>query len=96
LEQVVTNLLTNAVKYAPEKAIRVRLRRIGERAELRVEDDGIGIAEADHARIFARFERAVSSRNYGGLGLGLYITSEIVGAHGGEIRVESAVGKGAV
>ena len=55
---------------------------------------GIGIAEADVTRIFARFERAASMRHYGGLGLGLYITREIVEAHGGTVAVESCPGAG--
>ena len=59
-----------------------------------VRDHGIGIAPEALERIFERFERAVSSRNYGGLGLGLYIVRRIVEAHGGTIRVESAPGEG--
>jgi signal transduction histidine kinase len=60
-----------------------------------VRDHGIGIDPADQRQIFERFERAVSSRNYGGLGLGLYIVKRIVEAHGGSIRVESTPGEGA-
>jgi signal transduction histidine kinase len=56
---------------------------------------GIGIAEADQSRIFERFERAVSVRNFGGLGLGLFIARSIVASHGGSIRVESEPGAGA-
>ncbi|HUL59423.1 MAG TPA: ATP-binding protein, partial [Anaeromyxobacteraceae bacterium] len=67
----------------------------GERACIEVRDRGIGIAAADQRQIFERFERAVSSRNYGGLGLGLYIVRRIVEAHGGTIRVESEPGEGA-
>ncbi|HEX8821951.1 MAG TPA: ATP-binding protein, partial [Archangium sp.] len=61
----------------------------------RVKDHGIGIAEEDLARIFERFERAVSVRHYGGFGIGLWIVREIVQALGGSIEVESAPGKGA-
>jgi signal transduction histidine kinase len=61
---------------------------------LAVKDHGIGIVEADRTRIFDRFERAVSASHYGGLGLGLYISDQIVRAHGGSIQVESDVGKG--
>jgi signal transduction histidine kinase len=59
-----------------------------------VRDQGIGIAPEDRERIFAQFERAVSDRHYGGLGLGLFIVRQIVTAHGGTIRVESEAGKG--
>ena len=59
-------------------------------------DHGIGISNADAERIFGRFERAVSMRHYGGLGLGLYITRQLVEAHGGTIRVTSEPGAGAV
>jgi signal transduction histidine kinase len=62
--------------------------------ELRVKDQGIGISPESQARIFERFERAVSSREFGGMGLGLFISRRIVQEHGGDIRVESAVGKG--
>jgi PAS domain S-box-containing protein len=95
LEQVVTNLLTNALKYGAGQPIRVDVRAEGEGALLAVRDGGIGI-EAEHlARIFGKFERAVSERHYGGLGLGLYITQQIVQAMGGTIRVESQPGQGA-
>ena len=66
-----------------------------DRALLAVRDEGIGIAEADQGRIFERFERAVSVRNFGGLGLGLYIARSIVASHGGSIRVQSKPGAGA-
>ena len=59
-----------------------------------VRDGGIGISSADQARIFERFERAVSKQSYGGLGLGLWIVHQIVAAHGGRIRVESHPGQG--
>jgi signal transduction histidine kinase len=58
------------------------------------EDHGIGIAVEDRERVFRRFERAVSERNYAGLGLGLWITRELVSAHGGTITVASEVGHG--
>jgi signal transduction histidine kinase len=60
-----------------------------------VRDQGIGIAPEDQKRIFERFERAVSSRHFGGLGLGLWIVRQLVNAHGGTIRVESTPGEGA-
>ncbi|AUX39628.1 protein kinase [Sorangium cellulosum] len=95
LEQVLINLLSNAMKYGAGGPIHVAVRRQADRALLVVRDHGIGIAEADQARIFERFERAVSIRNFGGLGLGLYIVRWIVTAHGGSIRVESKPGAGA-
>ncbi|WP_437593732.1 AAA family ATPase [Sorangium sp. So ce1000] len=95
LEQVVTNLLSNAMKYGAGRPILIGLRRQADRALLVVRDEGIGIAEADQGRIFERFERAVSVRNFGGLGLGLYIARSIVASHGGSIRVQSRPGAGA-
>ncbi|MGE0397926.1 MAG: ATP-binding protein [Kofleriaceae bacterium] len=95
IDQVVTNLLGNAAKYGRGSPIEARVRRDGDRAILTVVDQGIGIAVEDQPRIFKRFERAAPSRKYSGLGLGLWITSELVHAHGGEIAVESEPGKGA-
>ncbi|WP_437275190.1 AAA family ATPase [Sorangium sp. So ce375] len=95
MEQVLINLLSNAMKYGAGAPIHVVVRGLADRALLVVRDHGIGIAEADQARIFERFERAVSVRNFGGLGLGLYIVRWIVTSHGGAIRVESKLGAGA-
>jgi signal transduction histidine kinase len=93
--QVVVNLLANAAKYGAGKPVEIRYGGHDGRAFLQVHDHGIGVAEADQRHIFERFERAVSSQNYGGLGLGLYIVKRIVEAHGGTIRVESTPGAGA-
>jgi PAS domain S-box-containing protein len=95
LEQVITSLLGNAIRFGAGRPVSVSLRRHGERAILRVSDRGIGISPDDQSRIFDRFERAVSVRNFGGLGLGLWISRHIVEASGGAIRVESAPGRGA-
>jgi PAS domain S-box-containing protein len=95
VEQVVENLLTNAVKYGRGKPIEVTVEPRERLARLVVRDHGFGIAPADQARIFERFERAVSSRHYGGLGLGLWIARQIVEAHGGRIRVASRPDDGA-
>lgn len=96
LDQLVTNLLTNALKYGQGSPIQVVVRREQDRARLTVRDHGIGIPAEKQAVIFQRFERAVSARSYGGLGLGLWIVSQIVNALGGTIAVESAPGQGAL
>ncbi len=95
IEQVVTNLVRNALAFGAGKTVRVSIETAGDHVELRIADRGIGIAPQDQTRIFERFERAVSPAHYGGMGLGLYITKQIVDAHGGTIRVESALGEGA-
>jgi predicted ATPase/signal transduction histidine kinase len=95
LEQVMINLLSNAMKFGAGKPIDIAVARIGDRARLSVRDRGIGIEVTQQAHIFERFERAVSPSQYGGLGLGLYICRRIVEAHSGRIRVESQPGAGA-
>jgi PAS domain S-box-containing protein len=95
LEQVMTNLLANALKYGRGQPIDVLVDPGPDRARIVVKDRGIGIPPTALGRIFERFERAVSADSYGGLGLGLYITRQIVEAHGGSIRAESTMGSGA-
>ncbi|QSQ28441.1 PAS domain-containing protein [Pyxidicoccus parkwayensis] len=95
MEQVVSNLLSNALKYGAGQPVHVHVDEADGRARLWVRDEGIGIDEAAHARIFQKFERAVSERHYGGLGLGLYVVRTLVEAMGGIIRVESQLGAGA-
>jgi signal transduction histidine kinase/CheY-like chemotaxis protein len=94
LEQVVTNLLSNAIKYGGGKPVDISVKGDAKNVHLVVRDEGIGIAPDHLERIFVRFERAVSSTNYGGLGLGLYIARQIVEALGGTIRVASELGAG--
>jgi signal transduction histidine kinase len=94
LDQVITNLVSNALKYGAGKPVWISLEQ-AEVARLCVHDDGIGIDPADHQRIFERFERPATSPRLGGVGLGLWIARELVLAHGGAIRVESAPGQGA-
>lgn len=89
LEQVIINLLTNALKYGLGKPIRIKIFK-EETAVIEVIDEGIGIKTEDQLRIFDRFERAVSSTNYGGLGLGLYISREIINLHHGKIFVKES------
>jgi signal transduction histidine kinase len=95
LEQVVSNLLSNAIKFGGGHPIEVAVSRDARRARLVVRDHGMGISADDQERIFNRFERASSIKSFGGLGLGLYITRQIVTAHGGTIHVESQPGAGA-
>jgi signal transduction histidine kinase len=95
LDQVVTNLVANAVKYGHGKPIEVWVRTDGDRVELAVRDHGIGIPREAQQRIFERFERAVSDRHFGGFGLGLWISRRIVESLGGTIGVESEPGQGA-
>ncbi|MGZ3456174.1 MAG: MEDS domain-containing protein [Polyangiales bacterium] len=95
LEQVLTNLVSNAARYGRRQPIEIDLSRDGEHAVIAIRDQGIGIAPCDQARIFERFERAVAVDRFGGLGLGLWISSKIVDAHGGSIGVASELGMGA-
>ncbi len=95
LEQVFTNLLTNAMKYGDRKPVQINIRQTaGETVNFEIRDQGIGIEKASLERIFMPYERAVKASDISGLGLGLYISKEIIEAHGGRIRVESAVGQG--
>jgi PAS domain S-box-containing protein len=95
IEQVLTNLLTNAMKFGAGHPIRVEVESTPANVRVSVRDHGIGISGEDQDRIFDRFERAVSSRHFGGLGLGLYISVQILRAHRGSLRVESTPGRGA-
>lgn len=94
LEQVVTNLLANALKFGEGKPIFVSVDCDSRAAVLTVADSGIGIAPQDLSRIFHQFERVVGHRSSGGLGMGLYIARQIAQAHGGRIEVDSVHGKG--
>ncbi len=95
LDQVVTNLLTNAMKFGAGQPLELRVRADADTATLALTDHGIGIAPEAQTRIFDRFERGVSARHYGGLGLGLFIARQIVEAHRGQLTVTSRVGHGA-
>ena len=94
IEQVLVNLLANAIKFGEGKPIRVEVDADEARARVVVRDLGIGISEDDQQRVFQRFERAVPSQHFGGLGLGLYIARQIVEAHGGAIALQSTPGAG--
>ncbi len=98
MEQVLSNLVENAFKYSPHGGtVRVSLRQRGGLALLSVSDEGIGIPPDQQKLLFDRYFRArnVSARSFGGLGLGLYISRDIVERHGGRIWVESEPGHGA-
>ena len=95
MEQVVAHLLSNAVKYGAGAPIEIAVRGDGERVRLVVRDHGIGVPPEDRSRIFERFERLVSAREFSGFGLGLWIVREIVEALGGTIDVDSRPGQGA-
>lgn len=94
LEQVVTNLVDNALKYGAGKPVAITLEERPPLAVLSVSDEGIGIAREDLGRIFQRFERTAESKSFGGLGLGLYISSEVVKVLGGNLSVVSERGSG--
>ena len=93
LDQVLTNLIGNALKYGRGKPVVVSCAERDDDAQIVVRDQGIGIAPEDQARIFDRFERAHAGEQ-SGLGLGLWIVREIVTAHGGMVKVKSALGAG--
>ncbi len=94
LDQVLTNLLSNALKYGDKKPVAITISRVEERARIVVADEGLGIDQVDLGRIFERFERAVSPRSHSGFGLGLWIVRQILDAMGGTIRAESQKGRG--
>ncbi|MCY1046453.1 GAF domain-containing protein [Corallococcus sp. bb12-1] len=96
LDQVLVNLLTNAAKYGAGHPVSVRAGTgADDEAWVEVRDQGIGIDADALPRLFGRFERAVSDRHYGGMGLGLYISRQIVEALGGRIDLDSQPGQGA-
>jgi PAS domain S-box-containing protein len=95
IDQLVLQLVSNALKFGADTPIEVVVGLVNERARISVQDHGMGIALEDHERIFERFERAASSEHFGGLGVGLWIAGELAKAMGGSIRVESSPGAGA-
>ena len=94
LEQVITSILSNAVKYAPGTVIQVAVDADDESARVTVRDTGMGIPADAHERVFERFERAVSTGSYGGFGIGLFLSRQIVEAHGGTIRAAATTPAG--
>ncbi|MFJ2284792.1 ATP-binding protein [Pseudomonas iridis] len=96
IEQVISNLLTNALRYGGRSPIQVRVYRHGNEARVEVQDHGIGISSENQKRIFQQFERVSAKTVVAGLGLGLFISEQIVAAHGGSIVVESQINEGAL
>lgn len=96
IEQVLANLLTNAMRYGAGKPVQVSVSATASDASIEVRDQGIGISQKSLERIFCQFERAEGSETSAGLGLGLFIAEQIVKAHNGRIQVESEEGKGAL
>ncbi|ARS46975.1 response regulator [Ectopseudomonas hydrolytica] len=94
IEQVLANLLTNALRYGGGKPVLVRVSSEGETVRAEVRDQGMGISEADQRRVFEQFERVCDAGVAQGLGLGLFISEQIVQAHGGRIELSSRLGEG--
>ncbi|MDQ0123985.1 signal transduction histidine kinase [Pseudomonas lini] len=96
IEQVISNLLTNALRYGAKSPITVKVYSESGQALVEVQDLGIGISEENQKRIFQQFERVTAKHAVAGLGLGLFISEQIVTAHGGSITVQSRIGEGAL
>ncbi|XLX40570.1 ATP-binding protein [Ectopseudomonas mendocina] len=94
IEQVLANLLTNALRYGGGKPVSVRVAAEGEQVRAEVRDQGLGISEEDQGRVFEQFERVSGTSVAQGLGLGLFISEQIVQAHGGRIELSSRIGEG--
>jgi signal transduction histidine kinase len=95
VDQIVANLLSNAMKYGARKPITISVHSPGEFAHVRVEDRGPGIADGEHDQVFERFERCGAADRSGGYGLGLWIVRELARLHGGAVTLQSAPGGGA-
>lgn len=94
IEQVITNLLSNAAKYAPEGEIILKVSKDSQHARIDVIDHGEGISEEYQKKVFERFERVGSNSTVSGLGLGLFISREIIEMHNGSLTLSSELGKG--
>ncbi len=94
IEQAVTNIISNAIRYGQGKPIEVTIKKYYSNAQIIITDHGIGISKTTQKKIFDLFERGVPQESYKGLGVGLYITRQIVGAHGGAIKVMSKENRG--
>lgn len=96
IEQIVMNIFTNAIKYGAGKPIDVTVSKVDRKAKLMIRDYGIGITEENYEKIFQKFGRVASIRNFRGLGLGLYISKEYISAHNGIIQVKSTLDEGSI
>jgi signal transduction histidine kinase/response regulator of citrate/malate metabolism len=94
LDQVMTNLISNAIKYGEGKPIKITIKTNKNKAVISIKDNGMGMNSEDKKKIFNRFVRTEAAKKYGGLGLGLYISKQIVEAHEGTISVNSSLNKG--
>jgi signal transduction histidine kinase len=94
IEQIIINLLTNALRYGDAKPVNVTLRADATSAELKVSDHGLGIPTAEQERIFEKFERGNIKKVREGLGMGLFIARQLASAHQGTLTVTSSVGEG--
>lgn len=94
IDQVMTNIITNAIRYGQGKPVTIEIKNFQESIRISVKDQGIGIAKSDQEKIFQRYERGLIAREVSGLGLGLFICQQIVEAHGGSIWVESEINQG--
>jgi len=94
VEQILENLLSNAIRFGPGRPVEVSLGSDGEAARLSVRDEGVGISDCDQALIFERFHRSRQAKPTGGFGIGLWVTRQLVRAMRGEIHVSSSPGAG--
>lgn len=94
IDQAIVNLLTNALKYGEKKTVTIELGEHKDGVFISISDKGPGISTEAQARVFNRYERAVNSTEISGLGLGLFLTRQIVEGHGGKIHLESSPGAG--
>jgi len=94
VEQIIGNIISNAIKYGDGKPVHIGLTREGDQVRLEVKDRGIGISAEDQARIFGRFEQVVTGQHRTGFGVGLWLARALIEAHRGSIAVHSAPGQG--
>jgi PAS domain S-box-containing protein len=96
IDQVITNLISNAIRYGERKPMHLKLMKVDGKVIFEMHDQGMGIAPENHQRIFQQFERVLGATDGQGLGLGLYIAREIIVEHSGLMKVESSLGRGSV
>lgn len=94
IEQIITNLLTNGLRYGEGRPVSLKIEEIEGKTILSVKDHGVGVEKHNQERIFNRFERVLSETSIAGIGLGLFIVKELVRIHGGKIWLDSELGKG--